>query len=86
MAQSHPIEQLLAHLPDSRPHGGGMVEIDHHLPGLGFFPGGDGLWKVPGRRRGPHPDRVAMLEDLTGGDSDPLVPGPPPGRGYPWNR
>ena len=62
MAPSHPVEQLFAHLADIRPHGGGMVEIEHHLPGLGFFPGGDGLWKAPGcRERPPLPPGGIMV-------------------------
>ncbi len=35
MPQSHPVEQLFARLAEIRPYGGGMVEINSHLPGLG---------------------------------------------------
>jgi hypothetical protein len=27
----------------------GMKRVERQIPGLGFFPGGDGLWKEPGR-------------------------------------
>ena len=41
---------------------GRMAEIEHHLPGLGFFPGGDGLWKAPGcRERPPLPPGGIMV-------------------------
>lgn len=53
MDQPHAVEQLFEHLRDIRPYVGGMVEIQQHLPGLGFFPGGDGLWKAPGQRNRP---------------------------------
>lgn len=53
MDHPHPVEQLFEHLQDLRPFVGGMVEIYQHLPGLGFFPGGDGLWKAPGQQSRP---------------------------------
>lgn len=44
----HPVKHLFQRLPEVRPYGGGMVEIPQHLPGLAFFPGGDGLCKEAG--------------------------------------
>ena len=44
----HPIETLFQQLEKVRPYGDGMVEIRPPIPGLGFFPGGDGLWKDQG--------------------------------------
>ena len=44
----HPIETLFLQLKNVRPYGEGMVEIHKPISGLGFFPGGDGLWKDPG--------------------------------------
>jgi hypothetical protein len=45
---SHPIEGLFTSLQQVRPYIGGMVEVPRPLSGLGFFPGGDGLWKPEG--------------------------------------
>ena len=53
MPRSHPVEHLFARLAEIRPYGGGLVEINSHLPGLGFFPGGDGPGKAPGSRLRP---------------------------------
>jgi uracil-DNA glycosylase len=53
MEHPHTVEQLFERLHVIRPYVGGMVEIQQHLPGLGFFPGGDGLWKAPGQRTSP---------------------------------
>lgn len=40
----------------------GLVPVPRQLPGLGFFPGGDGLWKAPGETeptdRNPKPIMV----------------------------
>lgn len=44
---THPIETLFERLHEIRPYVGGMIEISTHFVGLGFFPGGDGLWKEP---------------------------------------
>lgn len=53
MDQTHAVDQLFDQLPNVRPYVGGMVEIEQHLSGLAFFPGGDGLWKAPGDSRRP---------------------------------
>lgn len=50
---SHPIDGLFAALKQVRPYEGGMVEVPRPLPGCGFFPGGDGLWKPEGATQRP---------------------------------
>ena len=46
-----------------RPYVGGMLEVSNPVPGIGFFPGGDGLWKaVDARNRPPLPrDRIMVV-------------------------
>lgn len=47
---SHPVDVLFQALPMVEPYGRGMVKVPASLRGLGFFPGGDGLWKEPGAK------------------------------------
>jgi hypothetical protein len=73
------VGQLFEHLANVEPYPEGVQGITERLPGVAFFPGGMGLWKVDG----PFPDEKVMIlghnfdseakhgEDLKRGDCDP---------------
>lgn len=41
----HPIDYLFSKLPSVEPYPAGVCAVNGHVAGIGFFPGGDGLWK-----------------------------------------
>ncbi|GEM_PF-555208 len=45
MSTPHQVNELFQGLLQIGPYGEGMVAVPSRLPGLAFFPGGDGLWK-----------------------------------------
>ncbi len=54
-ALRHPVQALFDELPDVGPYPEGVVPVGQRLPGLGFFPGGYGLWGMNAGRPPPAP-------------------------------
>lgn len=58
----HLVESLFASMSDVAPYPAGVVALPARLPGVGFFPGGAGLWNVsPGHPLPPMPVRGVMV-------------------------
>lgn len=63
----HPVEQLFQELSKVAPYPEGVVPVPGRLSGIGFFPGGAGLWNV---ERGALPALPANLTMILGHNLD----------------
>lgn len=61
-AELHLVDLLFRKLPDVEPYPTGTLRVPERIPGLAFFPGGDGLWpRGPNKTRPPMPVGGVMV-------------------------